>query len=122
MLFSVLRIRPITNELSDPDAELMTLYHKSIRIYSVNETRLLFELNITDIINDGLRLLGTQLPRDFKYNLLDAIVYKSGILMVLAISNSSQQELDFYFAYVSEQSIKVSEIKSIHKTFVWISF
>jgi hypothetical protein len=105
----VLQIRAITNQLSEPDAELMTLYHKSIRIYSVNETRLIFDLAISEVINDGLgRALGMQLPRDFKYNLLDAIIYKKGILMILAVSTPPQDQLDFYLAYVSEQSIKVT--------------
>lgn len=86
----------------------MTLYHKSIRIYSVNETRLIFELAISEVINDGLgRTLGMTLSRDLKYNLLDAIVYNKGILMILAVSTPPQEQLDFYLVYVSEKSIKV---------------
>lgn len=85
----------------------MTLFHKNIRIYSVTDTKLIFEMSVSDILNDGFsRLLGTTISRDFKFNLLDAIIYKQGILMVLAVNTPPNENLDFYVAYVSEKSIK----------------
>jgi hypothetical protein len=104
---NVLRIVPITNQLADPEAELMTLFYKSIRIYSVTDTKLVFELPISEVIGDGLsRLIGITPTRDLKYNLLDAIVYEQGILMVLSVNMPPNEKLDFYLAYVSDQSAK----------------
>lgn len=85
----------------------MTLCYKTIRIYSVNDSKLVFELSIGDVINDGFpRLCGSIVARDLKYNLLDAIVFKQGILMVLAVNSPPNDQLDFYLAYVSEQTIR----------------
>lgn len=114
-VFSVLQIVSIGGQLTDTDAELMVLFHKMIRIHSVTGTKLLLELALSEVVAEGLgRLFGSRLSSELKYNLLDAIVYKKGILMILATNAPQQDKLDFFLIYISEKSIKASLVPNVH--------
>ncbi|KAI6197809.1 hypothetical protein M3Y94_01268600 [Aphelenchoides besseyi] len=97
----------VTTDLIEevPEAELCVLFYKSIRIYSVNESRLIHECNLSDFVNNALvPLISSPLPKDLKYHLLNATVYENGLLLIVAVNVPPSEMLDFYLFYITSES------------------
>ncbi|KAH7717352.1 CRE-NPP-15 protein [Aphelenchoides avenae] len=95
----VTRVLLVSGELSYPDADILAIYPRLIRVYSVHTSSLLFDLPLTDMATAQLSKKLDVSKRHLHVWIVDALPLDRGLISLMAVGNTQTDELTFYLGY-----------------------
>uniref|UniRef100_A0A1I7RQW8 Nuclear pore complex protein Nup133 n=1 Tax=Bursaphelenchus xylophilus TaxID=6326 RepID=A0A1I7RQW8_BURXY len=118
---TVVKVVPVEGEVNVHNAELMVIFHKVIRFYSVSQSSHLFAIETHDLVVRALEKLG-KLTDNLKHYLLDAVPYNSGFLVLISVNSLKHDCLDFYLGYVNGDTSKTRQFIAFNQLSIPIRY
>ncbi|CAD5229053.1 unnamed protein product [Bursaphelenchus okinawaensis] len=111
---TVVKVVSLSGRCDLNNADLMVVFHRVIRFYSVAQSTHLFAIETHELISRAFEKQGLN-SENVKHHLLDTVPYEGGFLVLVAINNVTYDCLDFYLGYITSETKRTKEFVALNK-------